>query len=105
MERLNQTQVDKGGDPYIGRRLDQLLREAGFTNVDVRPQHLRGDASNPFAFQGMTDIFADIFESVDHLLGPEMEPKVRVAAARLRGLQSVSRGAIFYSPVVGRGIR
>ena len=105
MNMLNRIQMEKGGDPYIGRRLNQLLREAGFADVDVRPQHLRGDASNPFTFQGMTEIFADIFDSVDHLLGPKMEPKIRVAAARLRGLQSVVGGAIFYSPVVGRGIR
>lgn len=50
-------------------------------------------------------VFANIIESVDETLGPKMIPKIRIAAARLRGLQVAEGDAIFYSPVIGRGTR
>ncbi len=103
MSALCQIQIESGGDPYIGRRLGQLFQEAGFTDVDVRPLNLRGDESDIFVFRGLTEVFANIFESVEQTIGSEMTPKVRIAAARLRKLRLVEGSAIFYSPMVGRG--
>lgn len=103
MSTLCRIQIESGGDPYIGRRLGQLFQEAGFSDVDVRPLDLRGDESDTFVFRGLTEVFANIFESVDQTLGSEMAPKVRSAAARLRKLRLVEGSAIFYSPMVGRG--
>ena len=105
MSTLNRIQVESGGDPYIGRRLAQLLKEADLSNVKVIPLNLRGDSSNFYVFQGLTKVFANIFESVEQTLGPKMIPKIRIAAARLRGLQVAESDAIFYSPVIGRGTR
>lgn len=103
MSALCRIQIESGGDPYIGRRLGQLLEEAGFTDVDVYPLNLRGDESDTFVFLGLTEVFANIFESVEQTLESEMARKVRIAAARLRKLRLVEGDAIFYSPVVGRG--
>jgi SAM-dependent methyltransferase len=105
MSALCSIQVDGGADPCIGRRLGQLLQEVGFSNVAVHPLALRGDKEDTFVFEGLTGVFANIFESVEHTLGPEMAPQVRAAAIRLRQLHSVKGGAIFYSPVVGCGTR
>jgi hypothetical protein len=103
MSTLCRIQIESGGDPDIGRRLGKLFQEAGFSDVDVHPLDLRGDQSDKFVFQGLTAVFANIFESVERSLGPEMAPKVRIAASRLRKLQLLEGGAIFYSPVVCRG--
>jgi len=105
MSTLNQIQVESGGDPYIGRRLGQLLKEADFSNVKVIPLNLRGDLSNFYIFQGLTEVFANIFESVEQRLGPKMGPKIIIAAERLRELQVAEGDTIFYSPVIGRGTR
>lgn len=105
MSTLNQIQVESGGDPYIGRRLGQLLKEADFSNVKMIPLNLRGDSSNFYVFQGLTEVFANIFESVEQTLGPKMVSKIRTVAARIRGLQVAKGDAIFYSPVIGRGTR
>jgi ubiquinone/menaquinone biosynthesis C-methylase UbiE len=105
MSTLNQIQVESGGDPYIGRRLGQLLKEADFSNVKVIPLNLRGDSSNFYVFQGLIEVFANIFESVEQTLGLKMVPKIHTAAAKIRGLQVAKGDAIFYSPVIGRGTR
>ena len=105
MSTLNQIQVENGGDPYIGRQLGQLLKEVGFSNVKVLPLNLRGDVSNSFVFRGLTEVFANIFESVEQTLGPKLVPKILIAATWLRALPEVEGSAIFYSPVVGRGTR
>ncbi len=104
-EALNRAQIAGGGDPYIGRRLDHLLRDAGFVQVDVHAQALRGDAANPFVFQNLIAISAAVFESVEQALGPEMTEPIRRAAARLRMLPSIEGSAIYYAPVIGRGTR
>jgi SAM-dependent methyltransferase len=104
IDGLNRAQRDRGGAPFIGRRLWELLGEAGFSQLEIMPVHLRGDASNPVTFHGLTQIFADIFESVVQVLGPAMAPTIQAAAARLRAL-ATEKGAIQYSPVLGRGVR
>ena len=89
----------------MGHRLGQLLKEADFTNVKVIPLNLRRDSSNFYVFHGLTEVFANIFESVEQTLGPKMGPKIRIAAERLLKLQVAEGDAIFYSPVIGRGTR
>jgi SAM-dependent methyltransferase len=105
MSALCNIQVDGGGDPYIGCRLGQLLQEVGFSNVTSYPLSLRGDKEDKFVFEGLTEVFANIFESVEQTLGPGIALQVRTAATMLRQLHSVNGGAIFYSPVIGRGTR
>jgi len=91
--------------PDIAYRLGQLLEEVGFSNVKALPLNLRGDASNSFVFRGLTEVFANIFESVEQTLGPKLVPKILIATTWLRELPAIEGGAIFYSPVVGRGTR
>ena len=105
MSTLNQMQIESGGDPFIGQRLRQLLMEADFSNVEVIPLNLRGDSSNYYVFDGLTKVFANIFESVEQSLGPNMIPIIRIAAAKLLGMQVAKGDAILYSPVIGRGTR
>jgi len=101
---LNRAQCDRGGDPHIGRRLAELLREAGCSQLEVMPVPLCGTPSNPSVFHSVTRVFADIFESVAQTLGPTMAPRIQAAAARLRALP-VDEGTIHYAPVLGRGVR
>lgn len=103
MSTLCRIQIESGGDPYIGRRLDPLFQEAGFSDVDVHPLNLRGDELNTFVLGGLTTVFANIFESVEQTLGSEMASKISIAVTRLRNLRLVEGGAIFYSPVICQG--
>jgi SAM-dependent methyltransferase len=105
MRALSAIQIDSGAHPYIGQRLGQLLQEAGFSNVTAHAMALRGNQGDMFVFDGLTKVFANIFESVEEVLGSQMAAQVRAAATRLRQLDSVKGGAIFYAPVVARGIR
>jgi len=105
MSALCEIQIESGADPFIGRRLGQLFQEAGFSDVVVDPLNLRGSKEDRFVFEGLTEVFANIFESVDQTLGPNMVDQVRIAATRLRQLHSIDGSEIFYSPVVGLGKR
>lgn len=105
MNALTQWHIDNGGDPYIGRRLGELFQTAGFAEVSARRIGLRGNESESYVLRGFAEVLANVFDSAGDSLGPDVVPKVRIAAAKLRGLQSVEGGAIFYSPVVGRGTR
>jgi hypothetical protein len=103
MSTLCRIQIENGGAPYIGRRIFQLFSEAGFSGVDVHHLDLRGDESDTFVLGGLTTVFANIFESVEQTLGPEMGSRIRSAASRLRNLPLIKGCKIFYSPAVCRG--
>ena len=105
MRDLCRSQVESGGNPTIGRQLGQLLEEAGFCDLVVRRIEVRGDNDNAFAFEGLTELWAGIFESVEQTIDPEMAHQVHTAAYRLRQLHSVPGGAIFNCPYMGRGTR
>ncbi|MBK7863894.1 MAG: methyltransferase domain-containing protein [Archangiaceae bacterium] len=95
IDALNAGQVRGGGDPYVGQKIVQYAREAGFTRIDSRPNVLKGDQRDPLFLQGFIDEFAEIFESVDEALGAPLTE----AAAELRGLIREPRGELHYTSV------
>lgn len=105
MRALDAAQQRAGGDPYVGRKLEQHFRAAGFAQVDVWGVPLTGDASDPVFFQGFIDEFAEIFESVDEALGPEMIEPIHAAAVRLRALRDVPGAELHYRGFIARGTR
>jgi ubiquinone/menaquinone biosynthesis C-methylase UbiE len=105
MKALNDAQVKGGGDPYIGRQLDALFREAGFSKVSIKPAELRGSSADLRFFQAFIDEFAEIFESIDEALGPQMTPKLLQAARRLRELPGISGSQMYYRGFIGQGWR
>ncbi|MDQ3263008.1 MAG: class I SAM-dependent methyltransferase [Myxococcota bacterium] len=105
MRLLDQAQLRGGGDPYVGRKLQGYFREAGFAGVEPLEAHLHGHAGEPVHFQGLIDEFAEIFESLDEALGPELTATLQRAAAQLRGLIKDPQGELHYRPVLIRGIR
>ncbi len=105
MDALNRAQQKGGGDPFIGQRLEQLMKDAGFSEVDLRYGELFGDARSPALFDGFVAEFAEIFESLDEALGPQMGPKLARAAARLRELPSLPGARMYYRSTIGRGTR
>ncbi len=86
MEALNRAQVEGGGDPFVGGKLQGYLQEAGFTEVKVVPSALEGSLADLPGFVAMVEEFAEIFESLDEALGPQAVPRLHEAAARLRAL-------------------
>lgn len=103
MRALNDVQVRGGGDPYIGRRLDALLREAQLSDVVVRPSVYRGTHEDPAFYRAFADEFAEIFESLDEALGPAMIGTLRAAALRLRELPNVPGSEMYYRGFIAQG--
>lgn len=95
MHRLNEAQLAGGGDPYVGRKLEDSFRRAGFTEVQIIPAAYHGGEHDRRTLHGLVDEFAEIFESADEALGEELVPKIRRAAEQLRALPGVP-GAEFY---------
>ena len=105
MAALCEAQERAGGDPYVGRRLGALFEEAGFSQVRARASELRGTGGDTAHFQAVIDEFAEIFESLDETLGAEMAPRLRSAAARLRGLPAIPGSEIYYRGFAAVGVR
>jgi SAM-dependent methyltransferase len=105
MHALDRAQIAGGGDPYIGRRLQQLFERAGFLESKAQSLPLVGDHGDSTFFRAFIEEFAEIFESLDETLGEEMVPMITDAAERLRSLARIPNGAIHYAPVIGKAVR
>ena len=105
MTALNQAQVAAdAGDPFIGQRLGDLLRAAGFSNVESRPLAIVGSADDPAHYRDFSRVFVDIFESIEGLLGSAMAPTTQEAAELIRSLPNVPGSKLYYTPVVASAI-
>jgi SAM-dependent methyltransferase len=102
---LNDAQLKAGGDPFVGQKLDQLFREAGFTKVEILPCRLLGSAKDPAFFEAFITEFAEIFESVDEALGPAKTERIHTAARKLRELSSIPGSELHYRSFIGRGTK
>ncbi|ONK10416.1 methyltransferase domain-containing protein [Streptomyces sp. MP131-18] len=60
-----QLQSAAGGDALIGRRLQPLLTEAGYADVEVRPRTVYADGTRPALTEGFTrNTFVAMIESI-----------------------------------------
>ncbi|MFN7133941.1 MAG: methyltransferase domain-containing protein, partial [Myxococcales bacterium] len=100
---LNAAQQRFGGDPYIGRRLHGLMRQAGFTDVEVKPVTLHGHAGRPAFFADLVEEFWRIFESVRESVPRELD--VDRAIAELQALPQVEGASMTYTFFVARARR
>lgn len=99
LEQLNAAQLRGGGDPFIGKRLEALFGEAGFTRAKFDRPLMRGAEENAAFRQQFIDEFSEIFEGLDESLGASWAPRIAQAAAALRALPSL-QGALWYTPVI-----
>ncbi len=84
-DALNEAQKAAGGDPFVGRKLVDYARAAGFSRVESREVLLLGDDAHPEMRAALYEEFAGICESLDEALaGVEIE-RARKAASLLRG--------------------
>jgi len=105
MDVMNETQARGGGDPYVGRKLGQLFLEAGFQHVELDRMPLHGTHDDPDNFREIVEEFAEIFESVDEALEPEMAARARKAADALRALLHRPGTSMYYASVFARAVR
>jgi len=105
MNLLNAAQLSAGGDPFIGKKLGELFRQAGFIEVEARSLPLVGDETDPVFYRAFVEEFAGIFESIDETLAPELSTRIHEAASRLRAMPQHGSGAIHYAPVIARAVR
>lgn len=106
MDRLNEAQRAAGGDPFIGRKLEALFREAGFTTLRTdAPAASGADARTPAFFHAFLEEFAEILESVDEALGPQELPRLQEAAAQLRALEHTQGAEIRYRGTIVRATK
>lgn len=103
MNGLNDAQIRAKGDPFIGRRLEQLFRDAGFPKIQRVPKLLHGHNGAPEQFHVFVDEFAEIFEGLDEAL-PAEKATLAAAAAHLRSLPQLN-GQMRYRPVVVKGFK
>jgi ubiquinone/menaquinone biosynthesis C-methylase UbiE len=102
---LNRAQVEGGGHPYIGQKLEALMQAEGFSEVKVRSLEIDGDASDPETLRASAEELAEIFESLDEALRPEDAPLVRAAARDARALPHQPGAEFHYRPVAALGTR
>jgi ubiquinone/menaquinone biosynthesis C-methylase UbiE len=103
MRRLNAAQQAAGGDPFIGRRAEELYTAAGFTRVEVRRDEMVGSAAEPVFFRAFIEEFAEIYEGLDESLGDD--GLLAEAASALRRLESSPGATLRYTPVIIRAER
>jgi ubiquinone/menaquinone biosynthesis C-methylase UbiE len=104
-ELLNQAQLEGGGDPFIGRKLEGYMRAAGFSQVQVRSVNVDGDATDPETLRSSAEEMAEIFESLDEALGPSETPLLLAAARAARDLPHQPGAEFHYHPVAAVGTR
>ncbi|MFZ5444860.1 MAG: class I SAM-dependent methyltransferase [Myxococcota bacterium] len=100
MRRLNEAQRAAGGDPFIGRRVEQLFGDAGFAEVRVERRALHGHEGEPRFFQAFIEEFAEIFEGLDESLGDGALRLIDEASRAVRGLRQVPGSALRYTPAL-----
>jgi SAM-dependent methyltransferase len=61
---LIRLQRDAGGNALIGRELEHLLLDAGFSDVTVSPRQVYASPSNPGSSEGVKRIFIAMIEGV-----------------------------------------
>ena len=105
MAALNEAQLAGGGDPFIGRRLGDLMRGAGFTHVSVEPNPFLGDSSTPELLREISEDLAEIFESVAETLGPDVIGKIHAAIEWLRQMPQIRGAEIYYHSFVACAVR
>lgn len=105
MRRLDKAQMAAGGDPYIGLELGPLFSSAGFSSVEVTPSRLDGDHRDPAWFRACIDEFAEIFESIDEALGPEMMGPIQHAIEQLRSLLQTPGAEFHYRAFIARAVK
>lgn len=97
---LNAAQLAAHGDPFIGRKLEHLAREAGFARASLRHVDLCGDDAHPEMRSHLHEEFAGICESLDEVLD---DAGVALAREAARSLRARGPGTRFtYQPVVMR---
>jgi ubiquinone/menaquinone biosynthesis C-methylase UbiE len=100
MSIMNDVQRAIGGDPFVGGKLEQLAREAGFTRVSARRVVLRGDDTHRDVREELHAQFAGLCESLGDALEPADMERARRAAALLR---AQGEGTFLeYQPVIVR---
>jgi hypothetical protein len=105
LELLNRAQLAGGGDPFIGRKLDGLLRAAGFSQVQVRPVHGDGDAQDAETLRASAEELAEIFESLNEAVAPEDSPLLLAAARAARALPHQPGAEFHFRPVAALATR
>lgn len=104
MRALNEAQVRAGGDPFVGQRLHQHFRAAGF-EVAVTPVHLHGTQEDPAFLSEFIAEFAGIFDGLHETLGPALAPGLATASAQLRSLVDRADAQLDYTAVYAQGTR
>jgi ubiquinone/menaquinone biosynthesis C-methylase UbiE len=105
LELLNQAQLQAGGDPFIGKKLEGLLRAAGFSEVQVRSVSVDGDAGDAETLRSSAEELAEIFESLDEAVGPNEAPLFLAAARAARELPHQPGAEFHFRPVAALATR
>jgi hypothetical protein len=102
---LNRAQQEGGGDPFIGQKLEALLRAAGFSRVEVKSVEIDGHPGDMETLRSSAEELAEIFESLDEAVSKEDVPLLLEAARDARALAHTPGAEFHFRPVVALGTR
>ena len=103
----NRGQQAGGGDPFVGARAGDLLKEAGFTSIHVKPYPSRHDRRDGAVLTGrLEDLERLLVSAAPQLLALGLVNQVGIDRMRreLRGLRLDPRAVFYETPIKFSGI-
>ena len=104
---FNRGQQAGGGDPFIGAKADDILKEAGFTAVRVTPYPIRHDRRDGVALTGRLDDLERLLVSAApqlSALGLVNQVGIDRMCREFRGLKLDPRTVFYETPIKFSGI-
>jgi SAM-dependent methyltransferase len=101
-DALNRGQQTAGGDPFVGAKLGNLLKEAGFMDIRTKPWSIHHDQRDRAALAGKLDYWEPLLASAaPQLVASGLVDQALVVGMRreLQGLKSDPRAVFCYAPV------
>ncbi len=101
-DAFNRGQQAASGDPFVGAKIGNLFKEAGFTEVRTKPWFIHHDQRDRAALACKLDYWEPLLVSAaPHLLAADLVDQALVDSMRreLRSLKTDPRAVFCYSPV------
>lgn len=98
-ETYNQYQVEIGGDPQVGARLGEMLREAGYSHISLRSGGFHLDGREPEEKKTVFEYWKNLMSSGAPLLvqeGKVTESQVKAMQTAIDELKEMADSVFYY---------
>lgn len=107
-DKYNQLQMDMGGDPFVGVKLNDVLRQSGFECVELYPQLMHHDQHDPKGRERMVNYWTELMLSgLNGLLQAQKigEHDREKIVAEMQKVKTNTNGVFAYSFMQARGVK